>query len=227
MTQRSKLVRLVYQILAPANPKLKTEVALGSPTIHILGNEFKVPILLSRISQLDFYRLDLAESHLRDWLDNLPPSARYGPVSLLTVTRNSGTKTEKQQYPGPRRLSIEFVVGVHQAALYILCLALMLSLYIGKVHVSRVGSSTSAVKGDICSRIRIQRWQLASELVQTWSTLAAAQAIPFLPSYCFFSLGLAREVFHEAQVKPGADVDGQYARWAVRSCDRFLAVGFG
>ncbi|KAL2808496.1 hypothetical protein BJX63DRAFT_439391 [Aspergillus granulosus] len=214
MTQRSKLIRLVYYLLAPTNPKRNPNITLDSVTRHALSYGPKPPILLLQISQLDPQHLDLAETHLKAWLDDLPSSARYEPISLLTLPKEDA---------GPRQLSTGFVLAVHRAALHILCLALMLALYEGKVRSTTVAAqSTCVLMEEHACPHRHRRRHIASELVQTWSTLAAAQAIPFLPSYCLFSLRLAREVFDKwsRSKKP------EYAKWAVGSCDRFLAMGF-
>ncbi|GKZ27351.1 hypothetical protein AbraIFM66951_005093 [Aspergillus brasiliensis] len=180
--------------------RLLYTVDLDHKTRHALDDGMKPAILLWKMRHLGPTLVASVESRLKKWLENLPASVRYASQWTLI------------EHP---RESTEFTLCVHRAALYILYLTYLLALYNGKM------ARTPTYSESLVHRAR----QVAAEIVQTWAGLAATQAIPFLPSYCFLSLNLAREVY--TQHSQGcSNSEDWYAMWAIRSCDTFLAQGF-
>ncbi|PYH35083.1 fungal specific transcription factor domain-containing protein [Aspergillus neoniger CBS 115656] len=180
--------------------RLLYTVDLDRQTRDALDDGMKPAILLWKMQHLDQALVTSVESRLKRWLESLPASVRYS--AQWTLIEHS-------------RQSKEFTLCVHRGALYILYLTYLLALYNGKM------ARTPTYSESLVHRAR----QVAAEIVQTWAGLAETQAIDFLPSYCFLSLNLAREVYtqHSGGCNNSED---WYAMWAVRSCDASLAQGF-
>ncbi|RAK89443.1 hypothetical protein BO79DRAFT_263885, partial [Aspergillus costaricaensis CBS 115574] len=180
--------------------RLLYTVDLDRRTRDALDDGMKPAILLWKMQHLDPALVTSVEARLKRWLENLPASVRYS--AQWTLIEHS-------------RQSKEFTLCVHRGALYILYLTYLLALYNGKM------ARTPTYSESLVRRAR----QVAAEIVQTWAGLAETQAIEFLPSYCFLSLNLAREVY--TQHSGGCtNSEDWYAMWAIRSCDTFLAQGF-
>ncbi|KAE8327583.1 hypothetical protein BDV39DRAFT_204894 [Aspergillus sergii] len=173
---------------------------LDRQTRHALDDSIKPDILLWKMRHLDPNLVVNVEARLKKWRESLPASACY--TSQWTLVEHA-------------RQSTEFTLFVHRAALYILYLTYLLALYNGQM------TQTSTYSESVARRAR----QVAAEIVQTWAGLAATQAIPFLPSYCFLSLNLAREVYPQ-HLLSCANSEDCYATWAIRSYDTSQAQGF-
>lgn len=180
--------------------RLLYTVALDRQTRDALDDGMKPAILLWKMQHLDPALVTSVETRLKRWLENLPASVRYSAQWTLI------------EHP---RQSKEFTLCVHRGALYILYLTYLLALYNGKM------ARTPTYSEILVRRAR----QVAAEIVQTWAGLAETQAIDFLPSYCFLSLHLAREVYTQHSMGCN-NTEDWYAMWAIRSCDTFLAQGF-